>query len=239
MWSLLISPASSWSAMWPAILPSPLRLFLASLLFPSDTSQNTLQFHLRHEHAVSATNHIVFADVPGNSPLLAAVPTPFVVNTAPIRTHRPSSLSAHSKAVDRSRQHAQSSLLDWWGEEVQGPDVESRESLLTLAKMTFDAYLEPSDKEWYEPDPQWNKVSPFLSYELRVVNMTAIPRHIHLAGNLMRTAFEGIYSCPQIIQLSLYLSKALRLVGSSEVEARRCKKINLMIIYCFRAVVPG
>ena len=49
---------------------------------------------------------------------------------------------------------------------MQGPDVKSRESLLTLAKMTFDAYLEPSDKEWYEPDPQWNKVSPFSSYGL-------------------------------------------------------------------------
>ncbi len=152
--------------MWPAILPSPLRLLLASLLFPPDTSQNTLQFYLRHEHAVSATNHIVFADVPGNS-LLDAAATPFVVNTAPLITHRPSSLLAHSKAIHRSRQHAQSSLLDWWGEEVQGPDVKSRESLLTLAKMTFDAYLEPSDKEWYELDPQWNKVSPFPSHGLR------------------------------------------------------------------------
>ncbi|KAF8352170.1 Alpha/Beta hydrolase protein [Amanita rubescens] len=147
--------------MWPAILPSPLRLLLASFLFPSYASQNTLQFYLRHEHAVSATNHIVFADVPGKSLLLDAAATPFVVNTIPLKTHRPSSLLAHSQAIRRSREHAESSLLDWWGEEVQGPDVESRESLLTLAKMTFDAYLEPSDKEWYELDSQWNKTHPF------------------------------------------------------------------------------
>ncbi|KAF8734284.1 hypothetical protein AX14_003453 [Amanita brunnescens Koide BX004] len=97
--------------------------------------------------------------MPRNIPHLAA--TPFVVYTTPLTTHRPSSSLAYSKAIHRSRHHAQSSLLDWWDEEVQGPDVKSRETLSTLAKMTFDAYLEPSDQEWYQLGPQWNKTYPF------------------------------------------------------------------------------
>lgn len=153
---------SAQTAMWPVILPNALGLLLTSLLFSSRNAPDTLQFHLRHEHAVTAANHIVFADVPRNNLHLAA--TPFVVNTTPLRTHRPSSSLAYSKAIRRSRQHAQSSLLDWWDEEVQGPDVRSRETLLTLAKMTFDAYLEPSDADWYKLGPQWNKVSILLSY---------------------------------------------------------------------------
>ncbi|KAK2460724.1 hypothetical protein APHAL10511_007194 [Amanita phalloides] len=141
------------------VLPNALRLLLASLLYPSSVSQATLQFHLRHEHAVASSNHILFADVLPNFQQLSL--SPFTVNTKSMRTHRPSSPSAYFEARYNSLRHTQSTLLDWWDEDVIGPDVENRETLLTLAKMTYDAYLEPSDKEWYELDAQWNKSHPF------------------------------------------------------------------------------
>ena len=143
------------TSMFSGILPNALRVLLASLILTEDTS---LQFNLRHEHAVTSTNHIVFANVPNH---LQLNQQPFAANTSSIRTYRPTSFAAYSDAIRRSVRHAQSSLLDWRDDEVQGPDVNSRETVLTLAKMTYDAYLEPSDKEWHELGPDWNYVSTF------------------------------------------------------------------------------
>ncbi|KAF8635613.1 hypothetical protein AX15_000253 [Amanita polypyramis BW_CC] len=144
--------------MFSAILPSALRLLLASLLVRPDNSEDSLQFYLRHEHAITSTKRIVFADVPIHHDLQSSS---FIVNTRSIRAHRPSSSLAYLEAIDRSRRYAQSSLLDWWDKDVRGPDVESRETLLTLAKMTYNAYLEPSGRDWYELGPYWNNTHPF------------------------------------------------------------------------------
>ena len=43
--------------------------------------------------------------------------------------------------------------------DVEGPDVESRETLLLLAKMTNNAYLSPGEQGWYELGDRWNVVS--------------------------------------------------------------------------------
>jgi len=50
----------------------------------------------------------------------------------------------------------QSGLLDWDVAEMQGPNPSNRETLLTLAKMTSNAYNEPSDKDWYDLGQDWN-----------------------------------------------------------------------------------
>ena len=52
----------------------------------------------------------------------------------------------------------QSTPLDWNEEEIIGPDVESRETLLILAKMTSNAYLQPDDKGWYPLGENWTTV---------------------------------------------------------------------------------
>lgn len=52
----------------------------------------------------------------------------------------------------------QSTILDWDEEEVMGPDVNSRETLLMLAKMTSNAYLQPDDKGWYPLGENWTTV---------------------------------------------------------------------------------
>ena len=54
--------------------------------------------------------------------------------------------------------YSQSTLLNWGEEEIVGPDVESRETLLALAKMTSNAYLQPDDKEWYSLGKNWTTV---------------------------------------------------------------------------------
>jgi putative lipase involved disintegration of autophagic bodies len=48
--------------------------------------------------------------------------------------------------------------LNWEEEEIIGPDVEKRETLLLLAKMANDAYVEPNDPAWYELPGEWNIV---------------------------------------------------------------------------------
>jgi len=48
--------------------------------------------------------------------------------------------------------------LDWLEDEIIGPDVEKRETLLELAKMTNNAYVEPEDPAWYELGSEWNVV---------------------------------------------------------------------------------
>ena len=55
-------------------------------------------------------------------------------------------------------EYGQSTILDWDEEEIVGPDVESRETLLALAKMTSNAYLQPDDKEWYPLGKNWTTV---------------------------------------------------------------------------------
>ncbi|EKM58524.1 uncharacterized protein PHACADRAFT_53577, partial [Phanerochaete carnosa HHB-10118-sp] len=49
---------------------------------------------------------------------------------------------------------------DWDEDEIEGPDVESRKTLLNLAKMTNNAYLEPGEAEWYDLGGDWNVSYP-------------------------------------------------------------------------------
>jgi len=53
----------------------------------------------------------------------------------------------------------QTELLDWVEDETIAPEVEHRESLLELAKMTNNAYVEPDDPAWYDIG-SWNSVRP-------------------------------------------------------------------------------
>lgn len=48
--------------------------------------------------------------------------------------------------------------LPWDEDEVDGPDVNDRETLLMLAKMTYNAYVQPTDPDWYELGEKWPNV---------------------------------------------------------------------------------
>jgi len=43
-------------------------------------------------------------------------------------------------------------------DQVDGPDVSSKDVLATLAKMTANAYLQVADQDWYDLSHQWNQV---------------------------------------------------------------------------------
>ena len=78
---------------------------------------------------------------------------------------RPASREAYVRARDRSRLYGESEgvrTLDWDEDEVVGPDLTSRETLLLLAKMTSNSYYKtPGEAGWYELDEGWNVVRPF------------------------------------------------------------------------------
>jgi lipase ATG15 len=64
----------------------------------------------------------------------------------------------------RSIRHRQSEDIPWEEDEISGPDVESRETLLELAKMTHNAYIDPDDPAWYELDRNWTVVSSIFRW---------------------------------------------------------------------------
>ncbi|KIK64390.1 hypothetical protein GYMLUDRAFT_161215 [Collybiopsis luxurians FD-317 M1] len=134
-------------------IPSALRLLIASLLFNDPPAENTLQFQLRHAHGLSNDSRIIFSDVPQFS---SNFMDSYSVNTHNIITHRPPSLSAFSYARRRSRIHGQSTPLAWSSSETRAPNPRHRATLLTLAKMTANAYTEPDKKNWYDLGPDWN-----------------------------------------------------------------------------------
>jgi lipase ATG15 len=140
---------------------------LISLFFgfflPPDVSRrfishpyNTLDFRLRHFHAVTPSAHVYFADVPFHSSLHTDV-QPLSIPTSPVRTARPQSAAAFAEARSLSIR-GQSAVLDWEVEDIQGPDISKRETLLLLAKMTSNSYVEPDTDGWYNLTNDWDVV---------------------------------------------------------------------------------
>ncbi|TFY58574.1 hypothetical protein EVG20_g8095 [Dentipellis fragilis] len=143
------------------MLPSSLTQFLVPLLdYFAYTSEPPapapvpprLQFELRHEHAVTPDAHVYFSDV---SPLRAQAHGALAVSTRSVRTHRPA-----FNASRRFWKDVDLMSLGWDGDEVQGPDIEQRETLLTLAKMTNNAYFEPGETGWYDLSGNWSTHKP-------------------------------------------------------------------------------
>jgi putative lipase involved disintegration of autophagic bodies len=155
------------------LLPIPLAnlalSFLGSL-FPKHVDQhphvrpgppsrnNVLNFHLRHFHVATPSANVYFADAPhdlSRAKSLASVP--LSIASSPLRTTRPSSLQ-HFQAARHMSKRGQSALLNWQEDEVSGPDVMRRETLLLLAKMTSNTYFEPYKRGWYNLTDDWNVV---------------------------------------------------------------------------------
>ncbi|KAI0783980.1 alpha/beta-hydrolase [Irpex lacteus] len=122
----------------------------------------SLVFELRHQHAVTPEGAIVFNDISRAQQALVHAPTSsLAVSTARIRRTRPKSQEAFQYARTRSRLFKETAVLDWEEDEIEAPDMERRETLLTLAKMTNNAYLEPGEAGWYELGKGWNVSYPF------------------------------------------------------------------------------
>jgi putative lipase involved disintegration of autophagic bodies len=140
-----------------SLLPVAIQTLLTSFLWTDNQHLNAtkpLRFQLRHEHAVSNASRIIFSDVAPSF-----VPDVYGVDTRHVISHQPSSMSAFSRARLRSLRHAQNDASLWKENDLLAPNVKHRETLLTLAKMTSNAYNKPADKEWYDLDTNWNSVS--------------------------------------------------------------------------------
>ena len=117
---------------------------------------NTLDFRLRHFHAVTPSAHVYFADAPFHSSLHTDI-QPLSIPTSPVRTARPQSAVAFAEARSLSMR-GQSAVLDWEVGDIPGPDVSKRETLLLLAKMTSNSYVEPDTDGWYNLTNEWDIV---------------------------------------------------------------------------------
>jgi len=119
-----------------------------------------LQFELRQYHAVSGTAQVLFHGARTHESLVENSPTTHRIRTRRVRTRRPYSLAAFSNARTRSLLYAESVPIHWDEDDVIGPDLESRETLLELAKMTDNAYLQPGEPGWYDLGANWNVSYP-------------------------------------------------------------------------------
>lgn len=118
-------------------------------------SRAELSFQLRHLHALTPSGNIVLQDV---LPTAAGVQEALKVRTRIQHTVKPASFDAYQSARRALRDRARIADIGWLEDEVQGPDVESRETLRTLAMMTSNAYYEPGEKGWYDLGAGWNSV---------------------------------------------------------------------------------
>ncbi|KAJ7588464.1 Alpha/Beta hydrolase protein [Mycena floridula] len=136
------------------LLPASLNALLVAFLWSKpnlETDVNpslarSFNFQLRHIYAVSEENRVVFSDIASGS-LQGTYVLPQLL-CDPVTTHQTSSFAAFSAArrTRRGLSTSSSKALTWTGVEVPGPDITSRETLLTLAKMTSNAYYGTQDK---------------------------------------------------------------------------------------------
>ncbi|TFK63109.1 alpha/beta-hydrolase [Pluteus cervinus] len=108
----------------------------------------------------------------------------FTIPTTRLNTHKPSSFTAfqatraliangtrrpdhwarhHVDSNAQADKDADFSRFGWELDEIDAPRVEKRQTLVQLAKMTFDSFYEGSEghQDWYELDEFWKKNLPF------------------------------------------------------------------------------
>ncbi|KAL1738713.1 alpha/beta-hydrolase [Schizophyllum fasciatum] len=147
------------------MLPTALAQFIVPFISylsqePPEPPENVLQLELRHLHAVSSAAQVIFADA-HHTPISSLADNSYTLRTLRTRTHRPASLDAFSRARTASTAYAQTLDIPWDQDDVEGPDVENRETLLQLAKMTNNAYVPPDDPQWYDLGGEYNVSYPF------------------------------------------------------------------------------
>jgi lipase ATG15 len=83
---------------------------------------------------------------------------PFAVKKAPLTIERPSKVHKY----DGQRPIWSEMSPIWTAEEFEGPDIEDKETVISLASMSEDAYKPgPEDPEWMDVDENFNSTVPF------------------------------------------------------------------------------
>ena len=123
-----------------------------------------MTFTLRHQHAVSSSAQVALFDVDLSTINANGISyysdgaSPYSLRRRSVKVTRPSSREDWSNARLLSRTRDITTFMKWDEDDVPAPDVEDRETLLALAKMTNNAYVEPSDKAWYNLGSNWSVV---------------------------------------------------------------------------------
>ncbi|KAK7690450.1 hypothetical protein QCA50_005548 [Cerrena zonata] len=127
--------------------------------------ESLVEFQLRHYHTITADAQILFHDAPedlSDSIRLPLSPNPsYTIKTKRTTSHKPQSYEDYLYARSLSIQGEPYREIQWAEDDIIAPDVENRQTLLELAKMTNNAYLEPGEAGWYELSGEWNVSYPF------------------------------------------------------------------------------
>lgn len=130
-----------------------------STFTPTESSllSTSLQFELRQQHVASGTTgQIMFSNV-NQADMKALSVSSYDVQTRRTVTHKPTSNAAFT-AARTSSMVGLHQTLHWDDDQEQGPDVENRQTLLTLAKMANNAYLTYNETGWYDLEGNWTVV---------------------------------------------------------------------------------
>ncbi|SRR5258706_5350707 len=152
-------------------------------------------------------------------------------NPARLRTRKQLVKRPKSKVEHQIARKARRNDVEWDDADVVVPDMEHRETLLELAKVTGNAYALPGSKDWYDLDARWNSVRALFSLFARA---DCCDRAIHLVGKKTQTASEGISSSLQITVPSFFPSKAHR----CSCKAQQRSATSSMITYSLVVVAP-
>ena len=204
------------------LLPSALQALLRSALWPQAPQpipHSTLQFELRHQHALSNTSRTVFSDITPASALGYRTGS-FAVPTRRIPTHKPVAQAAFQSARFRG------GSVHWDTIETEGPEVQDREGLLMLAKMANNAYTEPDKSDWYALGSDWNTVRPpspaYIPSQVDEPRRSRTP----LGGSLTRTDSVDTSLRHPITPPWSSLSRARPSCGPSAVGARHSARTS-------------
>lgn len=177
-----------------------------------------LKFQLRHIHATTNTSRTIFHDVSsssGSNSLAGAIDS--LALSSPLltsiqRTYKPPSNNAFKLARQQSIYERQSAALDWTEDDIPGPDITDRLTVLELAKMTNNAYVEDDTSgEWYELSSSWNvRPLPLILPNGILMQLGWVCSIRGSVGSLIWTVFEATYSSRRIIKPSYSPSKEPR-----------------------------
>lgn len=138
-----------------------------------ETPSSTLNFTLRHIHAHKGAK-VVFKDIsPAHLYAIQATQpefeTSFSLSPKIVSTYKARNQAQYFAARNENKQRAwrrrRGELVeegevevDWDRWDVPGPDTSKRDTLQVLAKMTWNAYIQPDDGTWYDLGDEWGTV---------------------------------------------------------------------------------
>ena len=148
-------------------------------VFAHATHPDSYQFLMHNSTASHNSFFDVFAtDLSESDALIMATDPSFspslTIKTTTRKLLRPRTKIYHLNAT-RAERMAFNSGIEWEDVDVEVPDIDDRETLKTLAKMTSNAYVLPDSTEWWGLD-EWNHVSrrslkPELTYPPKLMGL--------------------------------------------------------------------